>query len=227
MTNVLEFNNYKYKEAVYTKLKNTLSNADLLIYDKKFIVALQYERYLDIAPRIILKSTNIKRITNIAKELNIPVFRRKFTSELATNLKVNDYISFSVHKDIAEILAKSLSLKDKKCNKIKNKNWEYYYNKGLFYLSKDAFNTGIIYFIKALKLDTNYKIYYCKARAECELGKFITAIKDYNEAIKLCPDDYRLYYHRGIINGKLDNFKEKIKRIFNSDTSHRRTSTNC
>ena len=205
MADILEFNNCKYKEVVYTNLKNTISRADVLIYDEDFIVALQYVIYLDYRPRLILKSVYKREIINIAKNLNIPVMKRKITRELATTLKVNDYINPSMFAAIANILVKA-----EKEKKIKSKNWEYYFNKGLLNLSEDDFNNAIVNFKKSLKLNKNYKTYSCKACAENELGNFTVAIKDYGEAIKLCPEDYLLYYKRGIINGKLDKFKEKI-----------------
>jgi len=50
-------------------------------------------------------------------------------------------------------------------------------------------------------------IYYNRGIAYNELDQYQRAIKDYNEAIRLQPDDVDAYYNRGVVYLKQGNNK--------------------
>lgn len=70
-------------------------------------VALIYEKEKDIAPRIVAKGYGeiAKKIIELAKKYNLPIWEDKNLVELLVKLDVGEYIPPKLYKVIAEILS--------------------------------------------------------------------------------------------------------------------------
>ena len=174
------------QEFYYTNNKEILiANANLLIYDDVFIIALQYNgSFIDSKTKIIFKSFNVRGVIIIAKKLDIPVFKHKIAKELALTIKTNDYISGSVFFKIVEFQTQVYHLKYEVKTTIKN--WWFYFYKGIYYCSKRNYNKAIIKFTKSLELNPMYiKAYHYRGTAYKMLGDYKRATEDYEKMFKL------------------------------------------
>ncbi len=70
-------------------------------------VALLYEKEKDIAPRIVAKGYGeiAKKIIDLAKKHNLPIWEDKKLVELLIRLEIGEYIPAKLYKVVAEILS--------------------------------------------------------------------------------------------------------------------------
>lgn len=72
---------------------------------RKKSVALKYESQRDIAPKVIASGYGeiAKRIIEIAKENNIPIYQDESLTDFLVKLKIGDYIPEELYKIVAQI----------------------------------------------------------------------------------------------------------------------------
>jgi len=87
---------------------------------------------------------------------------------------------------------------------------------GLFYLGnafygRKLFKSGIECYDESLKLEECAAAYNNRGNAYAELNEHERAIKDFDKAIELNPDDAETYYNRGVAYAKLNKYEQAIK----------------
>ncbi len=85
---------------------------------------------------------------------------------------------------------------------------EYYLRE--YNISQDAINQGV-YMRKLNYNDVISQFYYNRGIKKSKLGSYEEAIRDYNKAIELNPNDARAYHNRGYAKSKLGIFDEAIR----------------
>lgn len=98
--------NPKIKKSLETKIGIFhLKDADCLIYSNKYAVALKYDGKIKPAPFVVYKSNNIQTALKKAKNLNLPIFKRKIANNIYKTTLFDETIERKNFKPIAEIIA--------------------------------------------------------------------------------------------------------------------------
>lgn len=87
-------------------------------------------------------------------------------------------------------------------------NSKVYYNIAFLAGRKGQFEQSIKYLDKSLELEDEGYSYYLRGLAYKNLQKYEEALRDYEEAIKLIPNDAKVYNNKGVVLEKLRKFEE-------------------
>jgi tetratricopeptide (TPR) repeat protein len=87
----------------------------------------------------------------------------------------------------------------------------YHYSQGYTSGQRKDFDTAIIYYTEAIRLDPRYSdAYFARGFAWNEMKQFDSAIADYSEAIRLDPQNASTYLNRAYVHSGKKEFKTAI-----------------